>query len=161
MSVCPDSFAGPAESFSRGSSWTTPSSATVAVSSTAVGASFAGRTVTETAPVSVSAPSETVYEKVAVPKKPGAGVYRSVPAICVTVPWPAAGCVNAVTVSASPSTSVSFASTAMSTATPSSVVAASSTATGGSLTGVTVKEIVDVAHFGSGAPAVVPLSQTR
>ena len=67
----------------------------------------------------------------------------------VAVPWP--GVLVAVIESASPSTSVSFATTLIATGVSSGVVAESLTATGGSLTAAIV--IVTVATFESSAPS--------
>ena len=52
VSVCPDSFAGPVESFVRGSNVTEPSSATVGRVVNAVGLSLTSVTVTYTVAVS-------------------------------------------------------------------------------------------------------------
>ena len=83
------------------------SSAVVAVSSTATGASFTGETVIVTSPVSVNVPSETVYSKLAVPLKSAAGVKVIVPFMFSTTA-PFTALFTAVTVSASPSTSKSL-----------------------------------------------------
>ena len=53
VSVCPDSFAGPAESLKRTSTSTFPSSATEAVSSPATGGSLTSVTLTLTVAVAV------------------------------------------------------------------------------------------------------------
>ena len=69
----------------------------------------------------------------------------------LTVAAPCAGWLPTLTVSASPSTSLSFASTAIVAAVSSAVVRLSLPATGGSLTGVTA--IATVATFESSAPS--------
>jgi len=77
-----------------------------------------------------------------VPLKPAFGVYVQLEALHATVPLVAAG-EGVVIVSKSPSTSLSFASTLIGFAPLSwATVAASSTATGGSFTAVTVIETI-------------------
>ena len=79
----------------------------------------------------------------AVPLKSGLGVKVTVPLrLITTVP---SGELAATTVSGSPSTSLSLASSAMVTGVSSFVVAASSTATGGSFTAATLIVSVTVA----------------
>ena len=125
-------------SLSNTSMSTKVSSSVVAVSSTATGLSSTGSTVTVTVAVS---PPLMVYSNVSTPLKSASGVYFNVPStFSTTVPF--AGCVKLSTVIKSSSTSVSFANTSMSTGVSSSVLSASSIATGASLTGLTVIETV-------------------
>ena len=114
------------------------SSAKVNVSSSATGASLTGFTRTVTVAVSAPPlPSTTSYWKLSVPLKSWVGVYVTVPS-SFTVAVPFAGPVTMrPTDRLSPSTSVSLASTSITTGTSSSVVAVSSPATGASLTDVT------------------------
>ena len=105
-----------------------------AASSTAIGGSLIGVTMTVTSPTSVRSPSLTVYANVAVPKKSAAGVNVTVPLASATVPL--VGIPTAITVSGSPSASVSFATSAVpaiTAAVSSAVIIMSSTATGGVL----------------------------
>ncbi len=108
-----------------------------------MGASFVLPTCTVTVAVSLSSPSVTVYVKLSVPTKLGAGVYVTVVPSVAAVPF--AGGETSVTVRSSPSTSVSLASTGIVAGVSSVVVMASSWAMGASLTGVTVTVTVAVA----------------
>ena len=74
------------------------------------------------------------------PTYPAAGVYVHAVGVQVTVPW--APSVFVVTVRASPSTSVSLATTPTVTGVSTAVDAVSSTAVGASFTAVTVTDTV-------------------
>ena len=120
------------------------SSFVVLASATAIGASLTAETVTATEAVLVPPfPSETVYSKLAGPFRFAVGVKVTTPA--VTVALPPTGAATAVTISVSPSTSVSLAARFGRSAGVSSVaVRTSATATGASLTAVTLSETVPV-----------------
>ena len=121
------------------------SSGVIAASSPAIGASGTGVTVTVAVPTAVRAPSDTVYWKLAVPVRLGAGVNVTMPAASATVP--PLGAATAVTVSGPPSASVSLAArvaAGSASGVSSAVVTASATATGASGTGVTVTATVPV-----------------
>src|SRR5436190_821575 len=113
------------------------SSGVVAVSSNATGGSLTGVTVTVTVARSEERRAgKMVYGIVVVPLKLVVGLKsRLVPPTMTTVPLVV---VALVMIRVSPSRSLSLASGAMVTATSSGVVAVSSNASGGSLTGVTV-----------------------
>src|SRR6185503_16985019 len=113
------------------------SSGVVALSSPPTGGSLTGVTVTVTVAEAVPPlPSLMVYGMVVVPLKLVDGLKtRLVPPTMITVPLVV---VASMMISGSPSRSLSLASGTMVTGTSSGVVVLSSTATGGSLTGVTV-----------------------
>src|SRR2546421_594104 len=125
-------------SLSNGLIVTGTSSAVLALSSTATGASFTALTVTViSAEVVPPLPSLIVYPIVAVPLKLVAGVNSTlVPPTITAVPLVG---LTLLIVRLSPSTSLSLSSALIVTGTSSAVLAASSTATGGLLTGLTVK----------------------
>src|SRR6266540_6740310 len=92
-----------------------------------------GRLITSTVTVATlpaSVPSNALYVNVSVPEKPAFGLYVTVPS-AFSVVVPCAGAVRLVTDSASPSASLSFASTSTVTGVFLNVLAAYSTATGG------------------------------
>ena len=121
----------------RLASSTSVSSGVERESSTATGASFTAVTVTVTRPLPLSGPSETVYSKLAVPLKFASGVKVTTPAVTVAAPLTAFA--TAVTVSASPSASMSLAARfGKSAGVSSAVERESSTATGASLVEPTV-----------------------
>src|SRR5256886_1035740 len=127
-------------SLSNGLIVTGTSSAVLALSSTATGGSFTALTVTViSAEVVPPLPSLIVYPIVAVPLKLVAGVNTTlVPPTITAVPLVG---VTLVIVRLSPSTSLSLSRALMVTGTSSAVLAASSSATGGSFTGLTVTVI--------------------
>jgi hypothetical protein len=110
-----------------------PSSSSENASSAATGACCAARTVIVAVAGAESAfPSFARYVNVSVPTKPSSGLYVRVAPVPVSVPC--AGGVTTAKVTRSPSASVAFIRT--STAVPSSVAAATASATGGVLAGV-------------------------
>src|SRR5881394_1251188 len=113
------------------------SSGVVALSSTATGGSLTGVTVTVTVAEALAPlPSLMVYGMVVVPLKLAVGLKsRLVPPTMTTVPLVL---VAPSMTRVSPSRSLSLASGAIVMGTSSGVVAVSSTATGGSLIGVTI-----------------------
>src|SRR5438128_2102124 len=119
---------------------TATSSAVLAASSTATGGSLPGRTRTVFIPEPVPPlPSLMPYPTLAGSLKLAAGVNSTlVPPTITAVPLVG---LTLMIVRTSPSTSLSFSSALMVTGTSSAVLAASSTATGGSLAGLTVTVI--------------------